>query len=95
MNQEDTINLTAKLNELSLKLKNYSRINEEFILRIVGYEETLKNQNMMINNLNSKIEEYERILNDTNLKLEYYNNRNYNTLLYFSFSLLIFYLRIY
>jgi len=58
MNQEDTINLTAKLNELSLKLKNYSRINEEFILRIVGYEETLKNQNMMINNLNSKIEEY-------------------------------------
>jgi hypothetical protein len=31
----------------------------------------------MINNLNSKIKEYERILNDINLKLEYYN-----TLLY-------------
>jgi hypothetical protein len=69
---------------LRTRLKNNRKINEEFILRIVGYEETLKRQDADIKYLISKQEDqiklYEDIISkisncEKNLEIEFQNNR--------------------
>jgi len=76
--------ITNKLNKIALKVKghdsiiiNHRKINDDFILRIVGHEENIKNillqlksQNSIIQYLISKNEDQMKINTDTILKIE-------------------------
>jgi len=78
--------ITNKLNKIALKVKghdniisNHRKINDDFILRIVGHEENikdillqLKSQNSIIQYLISKNEDQMKINTDTILKIEGY-----------------------
>jgi hypothetical protein len=80
---------------LRTRLRNNRKINEEFILRIVGYEETLKRQDADIKYLISKQEDqiklYEDIISkisncEKNLEIEFQKK---NTIIYVLFCFFI------
>jgi hypothetical protein len=71
-----------KINELIKKTNNHTKINDEFILRIVDYEEKLKNQNDIIQYLISKKEDQTKLNKELLLKIENCNERiNNNTII--------------